>query len=495
MRQVSIDTRTANGTIRSLQGTNSFPLPLFSRTELEQVIPGWYEYGKNNEFVVALSPEDLTGFMRQARIDFARLHDGFGVGDVDAVFTRHPALAERHRLGIFPDMSADPADPKSYNFGPTDSLVRVVVERNLKLVFRIGRSIWGGATPPADFAKYAEIVRRIVLHYNQGWADGFRYGLDHWEIWNEPDIKLFWTGSKEDYFRFYQLCAAAIKSVDPTLKVGGPASAGPLSRVKFTEGFLDFVKTHDVPLDFFSFHHYPHDSNDPYNFARISTRLREMLDSRSLGATEIFLDEWNSDFAGPASQSLSEAGRAAFVASAMIYMQDSPTDRALYYGKVSDVTPTGLQTDKVGEAFIMTGAMNDTRRRLATTGQDDRGFAVLAGADPNGDIQVLVSHYQIPSEYRGPRKNAKAEQDDAAALVTSRHLPRIPTTYAPSSGYELVLQAVEDDARYDISIRSITDRGIHTMRFTQRAAGPVLRIKRRGAAQTVELIGIRKAGT
>ncbi len=28
------------------------------------------------------------------------------------------------------------------------------------------------------------------MHYTEGWADGFRYDMEYWEIWNEADGML-----------------------------------------------------------------------------------------------------------------------------------------------------------------------------------------------------------------------------------------------------------------------------------------------------------------
>ena len=45
------------------------------------------------------------------------------------------------------------------------------------------------------------------------------------EVWNEPNLKAFWTGRQKDYFKLYRYTVTAIKSVDESLKVGGPATA------------------------------------------------------------------------------------------------------------------------------------------------------------------------------------------------------------------------------------------------------------------------------
>jgi xylan 1,4-beta-xylosidase len=113
----------------------------------------------------------------------------------------------------------------------------------------------GNVTPPHDYRRWAAFIKRLVAH----WID--RYGareVASWffEVWNEPNLKAFWTGSREDYFQLYQTTADAIKEVDPSLQVGGPATA----RDGWIDEFIDFCETTDVPLDFVSTHHYPTDA-------------------------------------------------------------------------------------------------------------------------------------------------------------------------------------------------------------------------------------------
>ncbi len=53
-----------------------------------------------------------------------------------------------------------------------------------------------------------------------------RYGVEEvrtwfFEVWNEPNLKNFWTGSQQDYFDLYHT-VEVIKAVDAQLKVGGP---------------------------------------------------------------------------------------------------------------------------------------------------------------------------------------------------------------------------------------------------------------------------------
>ncbi len=197
-----------------------------------------------------------AAFYRAAHIDLVRIHDLGGAGDIDA---------------IFPDMNADADDPKSYNFAATDRLLASIRSGGAEPLFAIDRSAAAAAAPPADPIKWAQIVRHVVLHYNAAWDKGFRDGIRYWEIGNAPDSKLFWAGSPEQYYALYDKTARAIQAADDSALVGGPAISMPLAAGAYREKFLDFVRMNRLPLDFFSWHFYAADSNDPYLFGLFRT--------------------------------------------------------------------------------------------------------------------------------------------------------------------------------------------------------------------------------
>lgn len=110
-------------------------------------------------------------------------------------------------------------------------------------------------TPPRDYAAWGTFIGNLTRH----WVD--RYGVDEvgtwfFEVWNEPNLKAFWTGTQADYFNLYRVTAQAIKGVDGRLQVGGPATA----RNEWISEFLDFCEQNDAPVDFVTTHHYPTDA-------------------------------------------------------------------------------------------------------------------------------------------------------------------------------------------------------------------------------------------
>jgi xylan 1,4-beta-xylosidase len=120
-----------------------------------------------------------------------------------------------------------------------------------KTVFHYAANV----TPPKDYAEWGKFIGRLVTHWVK------RYGIGEvstwfFEVWNEPNLKAFWTGTQADYFKLYRFTAEAIKEVDDRLRVGGPATA----KNEWIPEFLDFCEKNKLPVDFVSTHHYPTDA-------------------------------------------------------------------------------------------------------------------------------------------------------------------------------------------------------------------------------------------
>ena len=110
-------------------------------------------------------------------------------------------------------------------------------------------------TPPRDYRQWAALIRKLVSH----WVDRYGAGVARewfFEVWNEPNLKAFWTGTQADYFKLYRQTLEAIKGVDASLRVGGPATA----KNEWITEFLDFCEQGKLPVDFVSTHHYPNDA-------------------------------------------------------------------------------------------------------------------------------------------------------------------------------------------------------------------------------------------
>ncbi|MGH9176877.1 MAG: GH39 family glycosyl hydrolase, partial [Vicinamibacterales bacterium] len=160
-------------------------------------------------------------------------------------------------------------------------------------VFRYG----GNVTPPRDYGEWAILIRKLVQHWIERYGIG-EVGRWYFEVWNEPNLVHFWTGSQQDYFTLYRHTVEAIKGVDPSLRVGGPATA----QSAWIAEFVEFCQAHDLPADFITTHYYPTDAfgeigadteTQLANAPRDVMRDRADEARRQAGGRPLYYTEWN----------------------------------------------------------------------------------------------------------------------------------------------------------------------------------------------------------
>ena len=232
-----------------------------------------------NHFVYDATPD----FM-EAGIPLCRTHDieyPFGTGEYVDIHC------------IFKDFDKDENDPAGYNFTFTDEYLKAIAGAGAQTFYRLGSTIEHQPIklyihPPKDFEKWGRICSHIIAHYNDGWADGFHMGIEYWEIWNEADIPMCWTGTPEQFVELYAAAAPIIKREHPDVKVGGCAFAhpdGPLAEL-----WLKTVKERSLPMDFYSWHIYLH---EPRRMREYAEKVDALLAKYGFADTESICDEWN----------------------------------------------------------------------------------------------------------------------------------------------------------------------------------------------------------
>lgn len=401
--------------------------------------------------VQAAAGADGTAFYKAAHIDLVRIDAALGPG-ADS---------------IFPDLGADTDNPKSYSFGPTDRLIGSIKSAGAELLVRIAGEL-SAAEAPLDLEKYAQIARHMALHYNKGWGKGFKHAVRYWEIGNEPDSKRPRSGTPLDYYALYDKMARAIQSADDEALVGGPALAKPLLAGAYRENFIDVVRANRLPLDFFSWHFFAVDSNDPYVFVSVARELRRILDAHGSGSTKNILDGWNVD---PATEDMSRADRAAFAASALIYMLGGPID-------AQTVDAQGMP-DEVAHALSAFGSLKSTPILIKTVGGDDAGFALAAGRSQDRRlVQILISNYQIAPQYLQPRNNWDTSLPQRRTLQ-----------YHDNAGYDAVIN-LPSSGRYQVKRYRIDDRSNFMLLDKSVQTGPSLHLQASLPPPGVELIVI-----
>lgn len=355
--------------------------------------------------IIGWSSDKLFHYLTEAGIPYARLHDvggGFGGGK----FVDIP--------NVFPDFNADPEDPASYDFTWTDPLITSLMDAKVEPYYRLGvtieNEVWRKAyrvNPPEDPEKWAKICAGVIRHYTKGWANGFEYDIKYWEIWNEPECtngrRVMWTGTWEQYLELYDVTSKLLKAEFPEIKIGGYASIGFYalkgmdpestwckdcqSYIDLFLQFMQYIKDHNCPMDFFSWHSY----DEPKYTALYANYVAEKLKEYGYGHAEQHLNEWN---CGP--QNRDKACHAAATAGFLISMQNSPVDIGMFYDARCGTSiygglfnPMTLRPLKSYWAFP---AFNELYRRKdqveAESDTEDLYVAAAAG-DPEGAVLIV----------------------------------------------------------------------------------------------------------
>jgi xylan 1,4-beta-xylosidase len=127
------------------------------------------------------------------------------------------------------------------------------------------------------------------------------------EVWNESNLSGFWEGGDQKaYFDLYDLTSKTIKSVDPALRVGGPATAGAawvpefLAHVKQSGAAVDFVTTHTYGVQggFLDEEGKSDTKLDPSPNAILGDvrRVREQISASPFPGLPLYFTEWSTSY-------------------------------------------------------------------------------------------------------------------------------------------------------------------------------------------------------
>ncbi len=361
-------------------------------------------------------------YFKEAGIPFVRTHD--------SAYLPHyggEATVDVHR--IFTNFDADENDPKSYKFDFTDIYLKNIASVNAKTFYRLGASIEHqrkvGTVAPKDFLKWAKICEHIIMHYTEGWADGFHYDIEYWEIWNEPDCRYgadgpssCWTGTDEQFYEFFTVVFKHLKARFPHLKIGGPAIAS-LWSPWLVKDMIKTIKDEKLKLDFFSFHRY---AKTPGDFlCDIDEAVRLMKECNNEDA-ELILNEWNyvKQWDGEGFEysirTIKNHKGAAFTASVMAVCQYSPLYMLMYYDARPCAFNGMFDTDyrfplKGYYPFKMFNELYRMGNSVEVNSDDENNVFVVAACDDEKSGAMVV-YYTDKDDM--PDKDVKLEFKDGA---------------------------------------------------------------------------------
>ncbi|MFN3668214.1 MAG: GH39 family glycosyl hydrolase [Brevundimonas sp.] len=273
---------------------------------------------------------------------------------------------------------------------------------------------WKGNTSHPQPEKWSGLIDAFVRHLID------RYGAEevrtwYFEFWNEPNLDGFWERADQAaYFDYYARTVRAIRAVDPTLRVGGPSTAG----AAWVPEFLAYADHHDLPVDFVTTHTYGVEggfldemgegdnklSRNPDAVVQDVRKVRAEIEASTRPGLPLFFTEWSTSY-NPRDPIHDDYFGAAYILSKL--RQSEPLAQGMSYWAYSDLfeepgpqtrpfdggfglmTPDGIRKP-TWFAFKYLNSLGD--RELATG--DAQSIAALDG----GAVQVLAWRDVLPDQ-------------------------------------------------------------------------------------------------
>lgn len=352
-------------------------------------------------------------YFKEAGIPYARLHDSafYWADTVDVHL-------------IFENFDADVNDPNNYDFSWTDKYIKNIIDSGTGVFYRLGAAIEHekkrGTKVPKDYKKWAEICEHIIMHYNEGWANGFEYGIEYWEIWNEFDCRNAdgsnpcWQGTVAEFGEFFSVVAKYLKERFPNLRIGGPAICNIWNDAEVTE-FFEIISKNHVKLDFVSYHRYGSTVED---FVETIRKANCVFDKYGYGDCEKILNEWNyikgwldDDWSYSLVTEKNMKG-AAFLAGVFLASHAEDLDMLMYY----DAQPCGMNgmfdrdTLKPLKPYYPFVAFNNLYKLGNTCEISVDGQNIYALSATNGDQHgVMISFFDDEEKEKSTLVNLKLD--------------------------------------------------------------------------------------
>jgi hypothetical protein len=101
-----------------------------------------------------------------------------------------------------------------------------------------------------DWTAYTDFISQVIA---DAIANGMTGSDVQWDLWNEPDLGIFWGRSQSQYLDMWKRGYEMIRAAIPDAVIVGPSTAGQPSLGWFTT-YLDHVNENDVIPDYLSWH-------------------------------------------------------------------------------------------------------------------------------------------------------------------------------------------------------------------------------------------------
>ncbi|KUO63447.1 hypothetical protein APF79_06660 [bacterium BRH_c32] len=126
-------------------------------------------------------------------------------------------------------------------------------------------TLWFWNYPPKEYEPFGDFMTHLVKRYSK-W-------IKTWELWNEPDIWVYWRGTSEEFAKFVKIGSKAVRAADPEAKV---VLGGLAHRVEF---YRELFRDHGISpyVDIINCHNY-FETWSGYPIENITSYINELHD-------------------------------------------------------------------------------------------------------------------------------------------------------------------------------------------------------------------------
>ena len=254
----------------------------------------------------------------------------------------------------------------------------------------------GYAAPPANLSDWKDFVGEVAARY--------KGRIAAYEVWNEPDIAMFYTGTPAQLAALETAAAEVVHHADPKALIVAPAvsGGGAASQLRFLDDYL--TAGGGVHADVLAYHGYVYPAEEEVWAVQ---SYRDLLQSHGVGDKPL----WNTE-TGTELATVSETETAAFVSRELILDWALGLGRICIYAYNGSFTgldaptsdpkkrdPSRLGLSGIAYAQSMTWLSG---AKMLSCAADAHGTWVCALRQPDGTAAWLVWNPQGPSTFRLP---------------------------------------------------------------------------------------------
>jgi hypothetical protein len=210
-------------------------------------------------------------------------------------------------------------EPGVWKFELLDRYVALAEKNNAEILLTLGQTPGWASARPNDESPYgnsgwpAEPTKiEDWRNYIRTVATRYKGRIRYYEIWNEPDLKQFYSGSIDKMVELSREAYTILKKIDPTITVLSPATTDSTPELKWQDTF--FRQGGGKYADVISQHFYPQTST-PEDLMKYISQFKALMAKYGLANKPL----WNTE-SGWLKPAMIESDRQAMAYIARIYL-------------------------------------------------------------------------------------------------------------------------------------------------------------------------------